>query len=886
MSFFSRLHAHCGAGFLSSYDSGDSRKESCGDNPPSFAFAHTLRQFERDRPFLVSHLKLTLVLAIEERAVVGTAALHIQRVDAAATEIALDAVEFEVEQVAVEGRPALFRYDRRLLVISIPLAVNECTITISYRTVPRRGLYFLAPDSNFPHRPRQVWTQCQEEDARYWFPAVDKPHVKMKTELTVLVPHGWFALSNGELVLKETPSDQGSRWKYRWRMERPHPSYLVTLVAGEYAELKESDAILPMSYFVPLGKEEDGWRTFKNTYRMLQLFEKLTGVKYPWAQYAQIVVADFLFGGMENTSATTLYEHVLVDDRAALDISSDSLIAHELAHQWFGNYVTCRDWPEGWLNEGFATYMEHVWRAADQGKDEYDYGLKIDLDAYLEEAASRYRRPLVCQEYDSPLDLFDRHLYEKGGLVLHLLCNYLGPVQFWKGIHLYLTKHAYDLVETRDLMRDLEEVSGRSLAFFFDQWVYRAGHPQLHLELQWNNGFLTLNVCQKQLSPSSSPSSFPPSSSLPHALPFRFPLICEIGFVAKDTSRKKIEVTQAMEQFVLPCPERPSFVVVDPDMDIIAEVELRIPSDMLCNQLQHAPSARGRWIAATALGTWEDRMVLATLADCLAREEEFWGVRVECANALAKFRTLNSFAILHQAVKTGHPKVRRGIVAALGQFRTEQAYQAILPYALQDTSYLVEAAALQSLGKTRQRGAFEHLVQALARPSWGDVISVGAIQGLAALRDPQAIQPLLERVQGSYSSKIKNAAMAALAALTVEQHVREVIEEQLENRCPSVRGGAAHALKGMGERKAMAALSDRLEREPDARAKRSMREALRALGQEQQGAVQQLQEQVEKLEMEHAAMKSRLIQLEARFAEAGSSPAVLKVGQHVSGEDR
>ena len=155
---------------------------------------------------------------------------------------------------------------------------------------------------------------------------------------------------------------------------------------------------------------------------------------YPWNKYAQVVVSDFIFGGMENTTATTMYEHILLDERAAIDITSDDLIAHELAHQWFGDYVTCRDWSEGWLNEGFATFFEHVWREKHLGRDEYDYGLKADLDAYLGEAHGRYRRPIVCQDYDAPLDLFDRHLYEKGGLVLHALRVELGDALFWKGV--------------------------------------------------------------------------------------------------------------------------------------------------------------------------------------------------------------------------------------------------------------------------------------------------------------------------------------------------------------------------------------------------------------------------------------------------------------------
>src|SRR5262245_13082317 len=182
---------------------------------------------------------------------------------------------------------------------------------------------------------------------------------------------------------------------------------------------------------------------------------------------------------METTTATTMYEHILLDERAAIDVTSDDLVAHELAHQWFGDLVTCRDWSHAWLNEGFATFMEHVDREAHKGRDEYDLGLAADLAAYLAEANTRYRRPLVCQDYEAPIDLFDKHLYEKGSLVLHMLRRKLGDEDFWASVRTYLEKHRGGIVETRDLMRAFEETSGKSLERFFEHWVFRPGHPML-----------------------------------------------------------------------------------------------------------------------------------------------------------------------------------------------------------------------------------------------------------------------------------------------------------------------------------------------------------------------------------------------------------------------
>ncbi|HEX3343397.1 MAG TPA: M1 family metallopeptidase, partial [Polyangiaceae bacterium] len=464
-----RLHARCGCASLGAAE----HQASSAGRP--FALPTSSRHFERDRPFAIDHLALDVTLDLAARSLRGKASLDVRRIDPAADELLLDAVGFELREVTLDGKTVPWHYDGRALRVTVEPGRDKARVVVGYRAAPRRGLYFLEPDEHYPARPRQVWSQCQEEDARQWFPCHDSPHLKMTTEIVAHVPNGWYALSNGALVSSAKPKD--GDWTYHWKMSEPHSSYLVTLAAGEFAELadkaKAGDRDVPLAYLVPRGREEDGRRTFARTPQMLEHFSEVTGVPYPWNRYAQIVVADFIFGGMENTTATTMYEHILLDERAAIDVSSDDLIAHELAHQWFGDYVTCRAWYEGWLNEGFATYFEHVWREKNLGHDEYEYGLKVDLDAYVGEAHGRYRRPIVCQDYDSPLDLFDRHLYEKGALVLHALRAEVGTALFWRGVRSYLASHARGVVETRDLQRAMEDVSGRSLGRFFEQWVLK-----------------------------------------------------------------------------------------------------------------------------------------------------------------------------------------------------------------------------------------------------------------------------------------------------------------------------------------------------------------------------------------------------------------------------
>jgi aminopeptidase N len=835
----SSLHARCGC---------------AGAAPRPFAFAGTRRVYERARPFLVRHLSLDIVLDVAKKAVSGSATLDVERVNPAATDLSLDAVAFEIESVEIgpgKWTKAAYTYDGNTITIPIPEKRSSVSVRIRYRATPQRGLYFLEPDEHVKDRPRQVWSQCQDEDARFWFPCHDKPHLKMSFELAVHVPSGWFALSNGKLMARETKAT-AKRWRYRWQMPDPLPSYLVTLVAGEFSEIDATPkGGVPVTYLVPKGREEDGRRSFARTPEMIENFGKLFGVSYPWNKYAQIVVSDFIFGGMENTTATTMYEHVLLDERAAIDVTSDDLIAHELAHQWFGDYVTCRDWSHGWLNEGFATFAQHLDIEKKLGRDEYDYALKGDLGSYLGEANSRYRRPIVCQDYEAPIEVFDRHLYEKGGLVLHVLRTLLGDETFFRAVRVYLTRHARSIVETRDLLRALEDTSGRGLDQFFEQWVHRAGHPELEVKIEHGERVLTLTVKQAQKIDKENPA-------------FAFPLTIAITTPRGKVIRHTNQIDKPTETIAIPCPERPGFVVVDPDFSTLAEIKVDAPLDMLRRQLGSAATARARWLAAAPLGKRADGPALDALGKALADEKEFWGTRAEAAAALGGTRLPEAFKRLTALAKTRHPKVRRAVMSALGQFRTPEAAKALVPFALEDASYLVEAEAARALGSTRQSQiAFDTLVEILDRPSWADVIRAGALDGLAALRDERALPHVLSLTRYGVKSRGRRAAIMALAKLTSERKYREALEDLLEDRDSIVRHDIVRALAEMGDAKSRGALSRRLDREPDGRVRRRIREAIQELAAHAKEQSQELRDEIEKLKTEQAELAAKVKKLEA-----------------------
>ncbi|MCW5789455.1 MAG: M1 family metallopeptidase [Polyangiaceae bacterium] len=863
------------------------------------------RRYERSRPFRVEHLALDLALDFAAKRVSGSASLDLLRVDSEATAVVLDAVDFDVHGVALvasgKSQEASYHYDGEQLTVTVPRRVKRCQVVVSYAAEPTRGLYFLEPDARVPGRPRQVYSQCQDEDARYWFPCHDKPHQKMTTSVKVRVPAGMTVLSNGELVshvparqgrqatvkaakqttakAKQTAkaakkvsgkaatqteeatdragqltSADGGQDTFHFKLDTPHPSYLVTLVAGDFEVWTERVELAPdreveLAYYVPPGRRTDGERAFEHTRSMLRLFSEKTGVPYPFSRYSQIVVADFMFGGMENTTATTLEEDVLLDAKAARDIDTSSLVAHELAHQWFGDLVTCRDWSHAWLNEGFATFCELVDREARFGRDEYDYALERDLASYLGEAA-RYRRAVVCRDYDAPIDLFDRHLYEKGALVLHLLCRELGEERFWRGVGRYLTAHAGGVVETLDLTRALEAETGVSLERFFDTWVYQPGHPELGVKVSYESGLLTIDFKQKQRTERAP----------------LYDLWCEVelGLGEGRTARHARRVDTKSGSLTIKLSAPPEWVEVDPELRLLGRVDVDCPQKMLEEQLLHGPRARSRWAAAQLLGKKGGRRAIAALARCLGSAAEPWMVRVEAARALGRLRDERGLLALLPHVSAAEHRVRRAVIAALGRYKDPRVEKALVKHARADMSYLVQGEAARALGQSRGASASALLPRLLSKPAWGDAIRVGALGGLAALGEPAAEEVVLESTAYGVPTRGRRAAVLALPEVSESRRARRALEDLLDDAHPHVRGDVARALELMGDSRAAPALRARLAREPDPRVQRRLRLSLQALAAGPKQSAQRTARELTTLQEKVEALEARLSQVEQK----------------------
>ncbi|MBZ0235762.1 MAG: M1 family metallopeptidase [Deltaproteobacteria bacterium] len=582
-----------------------------------FALPGTRARWAPDRPVAIEHYRIAVAVHPDERRITGETTVRAVVLARELRRLELDAVELEVTAVTEGPHERRFTHDGRTLAIDlgdVRKTGAHLEVTITYGARPRRGLYFVGPDAGYPDKPTQVWTQGQDEDSRYWFPCLDTPHAKATSEVIADVPAGWYALSNG--VLLEDKAD-GERRRLHWRHDQPHSCYLVTLAAGELVTIEDRWRDVPVVYHVPRGREDAARRTLGRTPQMLELFSKLFGVPYPYPRYAQVCVHDFIFGGMENTTATTLTETVLLDERAALDDDEEALVAHELAHQWFGDLITCRDWGEGWLNEGFATYAEYLWREHIDGRDEADLVLDEFLEMYFHEDGDRYRRTICTKHYDEPIDVFDHHLYDKAGRVLHMLRMQLGDELFWKSLRHYLTKHRHGVVETRDLARAIEDATGKVLDDFFSQWILDgAGHPELKVAMEWDEDTRVAEVVVEQTHKVEGKT---PLFRMPVTLRFR------VGAAAADVD-VPVDVEDRRHAFHVPLADRPTQMIFDPGRGLLAAVETNKSVALWAGELAGATLAIDRAYAARALGKKGGPRALSALEAALTGDR-FWAVR-------------------------------------------------------------------------------------------------------------------------------------------------------------------------------------------------------------------------------------------------------------------
>ncbi len=845
-----------------------------------FATPGTAPQFAPDTPVTSAEMHVSLHLDVPGERAWGTTA-HTCRVHAETiAEVRFNAKGLEIGRATVNGKAANFENtgDHVVVVLGRPAKRGD-TLQIAIEhsvTRPSAGLYFTNPDSAYPKRFRTVWSQGQDEDTRHYLPCLDSPHFKQKTEARIYVPKGWFALSNGDLV-KHTKGATASEDLWHYRMEHAYSTYLFSVVAGEFTEHRERAKYAEVRWFVQKGREKEGRNAFGHTADILRFLSEFTGVAYPYRQYTQIAVPDFIFGGMENFTVTTQTDLTLHDDRAHVDFSSDDLVAHEAAHSWFGNLVTCRSWAHAWLHESFATYLEGLYMRESKGKEEFDYQMLRDAEAYIAEDA-RYRRPLVTQRYEQPIDLFDAHLYPGGAVRLRHLHALLGEPAFRGVLKHFLERHRWNVAETVDLARAVHAATGINYDWWFHQWIFCAGFPSLEVTYTWKAEERLVELVVKQTRPFEDGTA--EEKYKPY---FRLPL--KVGFHVGGKLRILPLNVQGQEtRMVFPMDHKPSMVILDPDFECpVKTVKFSKAQDLLLMQLAEAPNAAARIDAAAALAEKPNDAVIKALAKAMGREK-FWGVQQRIARALGKIGGPAARDVLIASLATKHPKARRAVVEALGHFKDDEAVaKALEKKASQgDGSYYVEAEVARALGRSRTPRAVQLIGTYLKRNSHADVVRGGAYDGLAELANEKTLGIAEAGARYGAPSLARGAAIRALGELArrhmpLRPKALDLLQTVAEHRAqPSAtfRGkmSALRALESMGDLDALPILNRVAEREVDGRIVRlakNVRTALRE-GAAKPAEMQSLRTDVDAVTKENKALRDRLDSLDQKRPAAGA----------------
>lgn len=814
----------------------------------------------RSRDVDQQHIRLELRFDWDKQEVQGKARLELKPFKPIES-LTLDAAEMQIVRVGVEttgAQPGLrelkHQYQGQTLGIQLDRQYRpdeSLVLVVEYGLVrPRHGAHFVVPDESEPNQRRMVWTQSEPEFAHYWFPCIDSPSDRMTSEIFATVPTSYQVLSNGELKGK-TEHEDGTITVH-WQQQQSHVPYLMSVVAGEFDEYKQQWEGIPVLSYVAKGRLADAPRSFEKTPAMVEYFSRQIGVKYPWPKYAQICVDEYMWGGMEHTSATTLTDRTLHDERAHLDEKSDSLVAHELAHQWFGDLLTCKDWGEIWLNESFAMYCATLWQEKDEGWDEAAWTRYREAQRYLEED-KRYRRSIVNYRYDTPDNMFDGHSYPKGGRVLHLLRFVLGDELFWKAIRQYVSVNQHRTVETADLRRAIEDATGQGLNWFFDEWIHHGGHPEFDVAWSWDAEARSVRLTVKQLQMVDQVTPL-----------FRLPVEIELAS-HQQVQIRRIEISKAEESFHFQCEERPTRVCFDPRDWVLKTLVFEKSKEELLDQLAHDSNVIARVQAAQGLaGFVQDKDAQAALR-WSARKDSFWAVRQEAVKALAKHNADEIRKTLIEAA-ADDPKsfVRREALSGLANFKHQETNAALRRTMANDKSYFAIAEALRSLVKVDRDNCASELLAAAAMDSHEQVILKAAVDGLVELKHPQADERLIGLLQQPASPERKAVLISGLARLKPEnKDALERLYKELDNDRTHVRRVAINALVAIGDPAAIAVLLEKRKNEESPRMIRALDTAVDKLRTKER-SLDQLQKELTELRDQNKRLEERLRALEQK----------------------
>ena len=683
-----------------------------------------------DREKDMIHMSLDIEVDITEGCISGSVSHTFTPFSSNCQRISFDSDRTAIHGVTLKGQTLDFQLNGQTLWIDLDKSYSwEDTITvkINYTSYPTMGFYFVRPDSSYPEKQLQGWTQGEDTDNHFWVPMHDYPNDKMTWECKLTVDKPLSAISNGELV---SVNEQGDQRIFHWRENVPNVSYLLSVAVGDYKKIEDEWDGIPVNYWVYQHHDrDDALRSFGKTPAMMEFFSDITGVRYPFEKYDQTILEDFMWGGMENVTNTHQTDRTMHPENVRPIHSSDGLVAHELAHQWYGDYLTTRNWANVWLNEGFATYLDLLWTEHETGPELAEYERLGNLSATVW-ADRSYRRPTVQPYYYNSIELFDSNIYAKGSIILNMIRRILDDDAFFRGLQYYTRTNAANNVETTDLKKAFEVTTGKNLDWFFDQWVYKPGIPEITASYRYNRRSKLVSLTLKQTQDVESASLF----KLPMTV------VIDDGNI----HRHEIFFDKEEDTFTFPAEMEPLMVVVDEGQQIPKRLTFEKKTDKLLYQLQNAPAPNDRiWALRELSDTRSTKKIHTALVNALENEPK-WYVRRQVVNTYGSLEPRNGETELMAAYAGQDDRIKRAIISSLREYDTDSV-KSFLEDKMdnEENDYLV-SAAFSALIKLDLEKAKEKFDWAMEQESHSETIRSTALSILTEEKTDSNLAKLKE----------------------------------------------------------------------------------------------------------------------------------------------
>ena len=742
----------------------------------------------RERVIDIIHYKAELNFDFSKKEVAGKATVIFCPLNKI-NKFSLDAMRLKFEEVNLIRKtvikPLKFDHLDQALEITLDrmyLPRDTVTVSIRYTAQPNAGMYFL---KDYTHDGQfYIYTYGEGGLHSNWLPIYNELNDKFSTEMVVTVPSPYTVISNGKLLNVE--NQQNGEQTFHWKQDLPHSNYLISIYVGEFekGDLPPAFGTIPLSYWVPKGRLKEGAYAFRNTSKMVEFFSNRFDYKYPWDKYDQIAFPDYAIGAMEHTSITGHRASMLRDEYAPSNFgppdfesyhnvwTAEGIIAHELAHHWFGNNLTCRNLNFLWLNESFATYCQMLWDEESLGKETLLLDRQDALDRYMDYVATEHLiRPLEYSYYDAVGEIYTIELtYLKGAIILHMLRNILGDEDFFQAWSYYLRKHEFSNVESTDFKIAIEEATGKNLDWFFDDWVYDGGYPIFEVNYTYLKDRKLIDLTVRQVQPIIEGQDL-----------FTLPVEITIA-TSKGVKRETIWVKTKEDQFLLGCGEEPLMVSFDGKGALVAEIRFDKSLDELLYEIENGELPGRIWAMREIANRFPVHPKSLQAISNTISGAAFWGLKAEAALLLGKLRTPEAEKVISKALKSFNYRIRKAAVLALPNFRIHFAEKILKNIIKKDPHSDVVATAIMALAKTNPDANVDFIRKQINRSAWYEEITIACLEAYEIIGDNRLVSDIEPFTNEKYNEYVRNAALEAWkSCIPQDQKLHEVLMSNAKN---------------------------------------------------------------------------------------------------------